>query len=159
MIVNAKAYKDAAWMPAPLSSVRLATVDLMLLPQDGHLNFGNATWKVLRSFRPRFAEILSTGISDGTARYAALMEQPDGLVLGSVLNLLTAMSQITLPSKKAPLGYDWQPIKRQRLGTVSGFLELRLWMLSELPTMRTREWLSEVVKPRTAFLFTLSAYA
>jgi len=39
-----------------------------------------------------------------------LMEQHEGLVLGCLLNLLTAMTQITLPSEKTPLDYYWQPI-------------------------------------------------
>ncbi|MGC0779656.1 MAG: hypothetical protein WCD68_20850 [Candidatus Acidiferrum sp.] len=110
VIVNANGYEDAGWMPVHISPARPAPVDLMLLPKDSHLNFSGATWKALNSLRPRFAEILSAGISDAPARYSNLTEQPDGLVLGCLLNLLTAMSQITLPSAKSPLDYYWQPI-------------------------------------------------
>jgi len=110
VIVNAKGYEDAAWMPVHISLARPAAVDLMLIPKDGHLNFSDATWKTLCSFRPRFAQVLSTGINDAPAHYSDLMEQHGGLVLGCVLNLLTAMSQITLPSEKSPLDYYWQPI-------------------------------------------------
>jgi hypothetical protein len=38
------------------------------------------------------------------------MEQNEGLILACMLNLLTAMSQIVLPSDKTPLDYYWQPI-------------------------------------------------
>jgi len=110
VIVNSKHYEDAGWMPIPISSVTPVTVDLMLIPKDGRLNFSHATWDALRGSRPRFAEILSTGIADAPARYSNLIEEREGLALGSVLNLLTAMSQIILPSKKTPLGYYWQPI-------------------------------------------------
>jgi hypothetical protein len=108
VIVNAKGYEDAAWMPVHISPAKAATVDLMLIPKDGHLNFSGASWKALSSFRPRFAQILSSGVNDAPARYSNLMEQNEGLVLGCVLNLLTATSQITLPSEKNPLDYYWQ---------------------------------------------------
>ena len=110
VIVNAKDYEDAAWMPVHISPARPAALHLMLTPKDGHLNFGDASWKALNSFRPRFAQILSAGVNDAPGRYSNLMEQNEGLVLACLLNLLTAMSQITLPSEKSPLDYYWQPI-------------------------------------------------
>jgi len=110
VIVTADGYEQAAWMPVPLSPARPAPVHLMLLQKDSHLNFSNASWKTLNSIRPRFAEILSAGIEAAPTRYTNLMEQNEGLVLGCLLNLLTAMSQITLPSEKSPLDYYWQPI-------------------------------------------------
>jgi hypothetical protein len=110
VIVNAKGYEDSGWMPVHISPRNPAPVDLMLLPKDGHLNFSGAGWNALNSLRPRFAEILSAGINDAPARYSNLMEQPEGLVLGCLLNLLTSMSLITLPSQKSPLDYFWQPI-------------------------------------------------
>lgn len=110
MIVNAKGYEDAAWMPIHISPAKPAAVDLMLIPQNAHLNFNGATWQALNSVRPRFAQILSSGVTDPAGRYSDLMEKPEGLVLGCLLNLLTAMSLITLPSKKSPLDYYWQPI-------------------------------------------------
>jgi hypothetical protein len=119
VIVNAKAYEDAGWMPIHISPARPAQVDLMLLPKDGHLNFNGATWNALNSLRPRFAQILSAGIDDASARYSNLMERPEGLVLGCLLNLLTAMSQITLPSEKSPLDYYWQPIWDDPLFTMA----------------------------------------
>jgi len=110
VFVDTKDYEDAAWMPVHISPARPTAVHLMLIPKDGHLNFGDATWNALNGSRPRFAQILSAGINDAAARYASLMEQHEGLVLGCLLNLLTAMTQITLPSEKTPLDYYWQPI-------------------------------------------------
>jgi hypothetical protein len=110
VIVNASGYGDAGWMPVRISAAKPTTVDLMLIPKDGHINFADASWKALNSSRPRFAQILSTGINNASDRYGNMMEQNEGLVLGCVLNLLTAMSQITLPSEKSPLDYYWQPI-------------------------------------------------
>jgi len=110
VVVSSNGYENTGWMPIHVSPAKPAAVDLMLLEKDSHLNFNGASWQALKSFRPRFAEILSAGISDAPSRYSNLMEQPEGLVLGCLLNLLTAMSQITLPSGKAPIDYFWQPI-------------------------------------------------
>lgn len=110
VIVNSQGYEDAAWMPVRISSAKPAAVDLMLIPRNAHLNFSGASWPALNSIRPRFAQILSAGVDNGPDHYSNLMEQNQGLVLACFLNLLTAMSQIMLPSEKTPLGYYWQPI-------------------------------------------------
>lgn len=110
VVVNANGYEDSGWMPVHMLPAKPVPVDLMLLPKDGHLNFSGATWNALNSVRPRFAQILSAGINDAPTRYSDLMERPEGLALGCLLNLLTAMSQIILPSEKTPLDYYWQPI-------------------------------------------------
>lgn len=110
VVVAAEGCEDAGWMPVLMSPAKPVPVDLMLIPKDARLNFSGADWKALTSLRPRFAEIISNGISNAPERYADLMEKSDGLVLACVLNLLTAMSLITLPSEKSPLDYYWQPI-------------------------------------------------
>jgi len=110
VIVNAKGYEDAGWMPVRISPARLATVDLMLIQEGAHLNFSGADWNALNSLRPRFAQIISAGIGDAPERYSNLPDKQGGLLLACLLNLLTAMSQITLPSEKTPLDYYWQPI-------------------------------------------------
>ncbi len=110
VIVSAKGYQGAAWRPLHIHPAKPATVDLMLIPNDARLNFSGASWQSLNSIRPRFAEILSAGIDNAEARYNNLKDQQDGLVLACLLNLLTAMSQITLPSGENPLDYFWQPI-------------------------------------------------
>jgi hypothetical protein len=109
-ILNAQGYEDAGWMPVPISPSKPAAVFLMLLPKNGRLNFSGATWDALNSSRPRFAQILSAGINDAPERYSNLIEQNEGLMAACLLNLLTAMSQIVLPSQKSPLDYYWQPI-------------------------------------------------
>lgn len=93
-----------------IDPVKPAAVDLMLIPQDAVLNFSGASWRTLNSVRPRFAEILSTGIDNAETRYSDLMELSEGLLLACLLNLFTAMSQITLPSNNSPLDYFWQPV-------------------------------------------------
>src|ERR1700736_262344 len=112
VIVNAKGYEDAGWMPVRISPARPGTVDLMLMQKGADLNFGGADWKALNSLRPRFAQIISAGIGDAASRYSNLIEQSEGLLLACLLNLLTAMSQITLPSEKSPLDYYWQSASR-----------------------------------------------
>ncbi|HEY6290431.1 MAG TPA: hypothetical protein VI455_02575 [Terriglobia bacterium] len=110
VIVSASGYQGAAWKPVHIDPAKPAAIDLILIPDDAHLNFSGASWQTLNSVRPRFADIISTGINDAHDRYANLMEESGGLVLACLLNLLTAMSQITLPSGKSPLDYYWQPI-------------------------------------------------
>jgi len=110
VLVSAKGYEATGWMPVHISPERPAPVDLMLLEKGAQLNFSGAAWDTLPSVRPHFAEILSIGSSDAKVRYNDLMEESDGLLLACVLNLLTAMSQIFLPSRKSPIDYYWQPI-------------------------------------------------
>jgi len=110
VIMSANGYQGAAWKPVHIDPAKPAAVDLMLIPKDGHLNFSGASWQTLNSVRPRFAQILSTGVNDAETRYNNLKDQQEGLVLACVLNLLTAMAQITLPSGENPLDYFWQPI-------------------------------------------------
>ena len=110
VIVSAKGYQGAAWKPVNISPAKPAALDLMLIPEGAHLNFSGASWQTVNSVRPRFAQIISAGITDAGTRYSNLMEQSEGLVLACLLNLLTAMSQITLASGKSPLDYYWQPI-------------------------------------------------
>jgi hypothetical protein len=110
VIINSNDYEDAAWMPVHISSAKPAAVDLMLIPKEAHLNFSGASWTALSGIRPRFAQILSAGIENASDHYGNLMEQNQGLVLACLLNLLTAISQIILPTEKTPLDYYWQPI-------------------------------------------------
>jgi len=110
VIVSADGFDDTGWLPVHISPVKPAQVDLMLLQKDAHLNFSGADWKALNSLRPRFAEIISAGIDNAAERYGNLTEQKEGLLVACLLNLLTAISQIILPSEKSPLDYYWQPI-------------------------------------------------
>jgi hypothetical protein len=110
VVVSCPGYQGAAWKPVNISPAKPAALNAILLPTDGHLNFANAAWDVVSSRRPRFAQIISAGINNAPERYGSLMETQGGAVLACMLNLLTAMSQITLPSGKSPIDYYWQPI-------------------------------------------------
>lgn len=112
LIVNAKKFEDAAWMPIHIEPSKPAAAFLMLLPKNGECSFDGADWDALTTFRPRYAEILTIGAKNATnaaTRYDSLTRQKS-LVAGCLLNLLTAMSQITLPSGKNTLDYYWEPI-------------------------------------------------
>jgi len=112
VVVSANKFEDAAWMPVHIEPSKPVAVFLMLIPTRGKCNFTNADWNALTNFRPRYAEILGIGAKNAASaatRYATLTQQKS-LVAGCLLNLLTAMSQITLPSGKNPLDYYWEPI-------------------------------------------------
>lgn len=110
VIVNAGGYESACWMPVRLLQGRPAPVSLMLIQKGANPNFAGAGWNALNNLRPRFAEILSAGADDAADRYGNLIEEHEGLRAACLLNLLTAMAAITLPSKKSLLDYYWQPI-------------------------------------------------
>jgi hypothetical protein len=79
-------------------------LDLMLLPKHGTFQFAHAQWGDVVAMKPLFAKIFAAGVG-GNARdgYEQLMEDhPDRLAC--LLNLTTAMQQISLP-KGTPLGY------------------------------------------------------
>ena len=111
VLINSKGFDDAAWMPVTIAQSQTTSVFLMLLEEGASFNFSGATWDQLNSRRPRFAEIFQTGISDASDQYAAAIEDNGGFALGCWLNLLTAMSQIILPSTKTPLDYFWQIVR------------------------------------------------
>jgi len=113
VIVSADGYVDAGWMPVKISPKRVEQVNLMLLPAKGHCNFASAQWNQLQSLRPQLFQILSIGAkddNDALTRYENVMEDNGGLALAALLNIATAMSQITLPSGKTPLDYYWEVI-------------------------------------------------
>lgn len=110
VIISTKGYQGAAWKPVNILPAKPVVLDLMLIPNDAHVNFNAAGWQTVNSVRPRFGQSISAGITDAANRYANLMEKSEGLMLACLLNLLTAMSQITLASGKCPLDYYWQPI-------------------------------------------------
>jgi hypothetical protein len=111
VLINAKDYDDAGWMPVAIQKSQTTPVYLMLLEDDATINFNSATWAALNSLRPRYAQIFESGIDDAADQYAAAIEDDGGLALGCFLNLLTAMSQIVLPSKKTPIDYFWQVVR------------------------------------------------
>ena len=111
VIASAPGYKQAGYTPVKISAGVLQTVDLMLLPQAGTLNFREATWTNLQQTNPAFAALLAQGAATAAAaqdRYEQLMEEKP-LCLACLLNLLTAMRDIDMPQGN-PLGYFKQII-------------------------------------------------
>jgi hypothetical protein len=113
VIASAGGYKQAGYTPVKISPGLLQTVDLMLLPQTGALNFRTATWTSLQQADPAVAALLAQGAAstaDAQDRYEQLLEQKP-LSLACLLNLLTAMRDIDLP-QGSPLAYLKQVIWR-----------------------------------------------
>jgi hypothetical protein len=106
-IAWAKGYKQAGITPVPLSPKHDSAVKLMLLPEDDQsaFSFAGATWKILKTARPKLAGIFAAGAANDVAagnRYSDLEES--GELLAALLNLTTSMGQIFLP-QGAPLDY------------------------------------------------------
>ena len=75
---------------------------LMLLPESNQFNFSAAQWPALKTARPTFASLFAAGAADDAAagaRYSNLEEEQGGSILACLLNITTAMAQISLPSK------------------------------------------------------------
>ncbi len=105
VIAFAEDYLQAGFFPVKVSQGVLATVDLMLIPQDAKYNFGSDSWDELLQTRPLYFNLLSAGAPAGPAqsRYEDLMSQRPGS-LASFFNLAAAMEQIHLPVG-TPLDY------------------------------------------------------
>jgi hypothetical protein len=103
-LAAADGYKDAGFFPVKLAANVDLTVDLMLIPKSNAFNFAQAKWSVLGSARPALKALFANGATDAVAanRYSALEER--GAILACLLNITTAMQQISLPLK-TPLEY------------------------------------------------------
>jgi hypothetical protein len=97
-------YEQAGFQPVTIGPNAPVQLDLMLLPKDGTFHFADAKWSDILAKKPLLAQIFAasvTGAPDDT--YANLMEDhPDHLAC--LLNITTAMQQISLP-QKSPLDY------------------------------------------------------
>jgi hypothetical protein len=104
VIAWAGGHQQAGYFPVKASNRVPEQVDLMLLPGRAVFNFHDARWDTLRTTHPAWVDLLRKGASASAAaadRYTQLMEtQPESMA--ALLNLLTAMEQIHLPSG-APL--------------------------------------------------------
>lgn len=78
VIVTANKFEDAAWRPINITPEKPASVNLMMLPKNGDLDFGGADWQALTTFRPRFAEILGIGAKSAATRYNNLTGKSPG---------------------------------------------------------------------------------
>jgi hypothetical protein len=100
VIAWAEDYEQAGFTPVKAVPGVPVVADLMLLRKDGGFNFSQAVWETLELERPEMHRLLAAGAtSRGAARnrYTDLMEK-QAPVLACFLNLMTAMSQIHLPS-------------------------------------------------------------
>jgi hypothetical protein len=94
---------DAGFTPVDLSLKSPAMVDLMLLEDKADFKF--VSWQELGNLDNTAAEFLSLQSSDSQAekRYETIREEKPA-ALASLLNLITAMKAIQLPSR-TPLDY------------------------------------------------------
>lgn len=96
-------YVDAGFTPVKLSLAAVAMVDLMLLQDNANFKF--ISWDALKATDGTTARFISLDSSDANAQghYEGL-QQNKPAALASLLNLITAMKAIQLPSK-TPLDY------------------------------------------------------
>ena len=106
----AKGYEQAGFTPVKAAPNLPQQVNLMLLGKDETFNFNGASWADIQAKRPRIARILGAGATKTAAqgRYGELIEDHPA-ILACMLNILTAMEQIHLPSG-LPLDYFQQLI-------------------------------------------------
>jgi hypothetical protein len=105
----ADGYQDSAWFPVHVNDAVPVNLDLMLVPRDGTPHFANATWSRLAQARPGFADIIRRGCAnadDAAAKYGIVQEKRP-LALACLLNLMSALSSMRLPSGKLALDYYW----------------------------------------------------
>ena len=115
VMVSSDKCVDAGFAPVKVDPARPAVVELMLLPDDGIFQFSD--WSDVQKTHPIIASFLAIGSSaaDARSRYNDL-SQNKRPVLASLVNLITAMSAIHLPSG-TPLDYfrqiDWDDSMKQ----------------------------------------------
>jgi hypothetical protein len=98
----------------------------MFLPKNGSPHFANATWAKLLQSRPRLAEIIQRGCESpaGSAdKYGEVMESRPA-ALACFLNIMTALSDMQLPSGKRPLDYYWN------IGWPQGDFKDKAWLVN-----------------------------
>jgi hypothetical protein len=120
VLASSKGYSDTGFFPVKVLPGVNLPVDLMLLPRDNALNFSKATWKPLGQSQPDWQKLIAKGAASAAAaqkRYGDLEDQSDGAILACTLNLLSAMSEISLP-QGTPLDYikmlDWNRLAQDR---------------------------------------------
>jgi hypothetical protein len=103
VLVTGDGYVDAGFTPVKLSLRAVAMVDLMLLQDKANFKF--LDWKSLKAADNIVANFISLGSSEAQAqvRYEDLRNKKPA-ALASLLNLITAMKVVQLPSK-TPLDY------------------------------------------------------
>ena len=98
VLASGKAYVDAGFTPVKLSLKAVASVDLMLLEDKADFKF--LAWNALKTADAVVAGFIATGSSEAEAQaYYENLRQNKPAALASLLNLVTAMKTIQLPSK------------------------------------------------------------
>jgi len=97
-------YEQAGFQPVAIGPNAPCQLDLMLLPKDGAFHFAGARWTDIIAQKPLLGQIFAASVTgDAGGAYAQLMEgYPDRLAC--LLNITTAMQQISLP-QNSPLDY------------------------------------------------------
>jgi hypothetical protein len=103
VLASGEGHVDAGFTPVKLSPKAVAIVDLMLLEDEADFKFHS--WEDVKDIDPAVSAFIAVGSTDAEAK-----EHYDDLntnkpaALASLLNLVTAMKAIQLPSK-TPLDY------------------------------------------------------
>lgn len=105
IVAFADGYEQAGFQPVPIGPNVPSQLDLMLVPKNGTFHFAAARWRDLVAQKPLVAGIFAASVTGGPSEaYATLMENhPDHLAC--LLNITTAMQQVSLP-QKSPLDYS-----------------------------------------------------
>lgn len=101
VVVWAKGYKQAGFMPVTLSDQFLKTLDIMLIPDHPGFSFVDARWDAAKALYPFLGSDVDN--ATGAARYDNLLDKTEKS-LACFLNIAEAMSQIAL-SQGTPLDY------------------------------------------------------
>jgi hypothetical protein len=97
-------YEQAGFQPVAISPNAPVQLDLMLLPKNGAFSFAEARWTDILTRKPLLGQIFAASVTgDAGDAYAQLMEDHSDR-LACLLNITTAMQQISLP-QSSPLDY------------------------------------------------------
>ena len=104
IVAFADGYEQAGFQPVAIGPNAPGQLDLMLLPKNGDFHFTGARWTDIVSRKPLLGQIIAASLTGAASdAYAELMEDhPDHLAC--LLNITTAMQQISLP-QNSPLDY------------------------------------------------------
>ena len=104
IVAFANGYEQAGFQPVAIGPNAPAQLDLMLLPKNGDFHFAGARWTDIVAQKPLLGQIFAASVTGAASdAYAELMEDhPDRLAC--LLNITTAMQQISLP-QNSPLDY------------------------------------------------------
>jgi hypothetical protein len=100
IVVWAKGFKQAGFMPVTLSDNYVRILDIMLISDDPGFSFAGATWPAVGGRFPFLSGDVDE--TDAATRYSDLLEKEQPLAC--LLNLCEAMSQISL-AQGTPLDY------------------------------------------------------